>query len=309
MKKYILIILALSLSLFGCSSIEKVVEREDLEKKVQDREDKESSIETQNDVEEKEISEDIEEFEDMSEESEEKEDIVQTYDRQARIDAYQELNPSMSYEECVKRVYMNLDCDPYTNVTEIEDVNSVTMLVNKYNGLPSLYSPTDLVEVLGGGQVRMVAAEAFNALIEGCSEFGLSVSAWSAFRNYDYQNYLYTNGVINYGWDYAEQYWTHAGHSEHQTGLTIDVCLDWNYSDLNAARYNVHYSQFLEVLHEYGFILRYADDKQEYTLIAPESWHIRYVGVNLATYLYENNLSLDEYYGMVDAGFIQPVES
>lgn len=46
-----------------------------------------------------------------------------------------------------------------------------------------------------------------------------------------------------------------------------------------------------------GFILRYPDDKEDKTKIAPESWHLRYVGQDLATYLYKNNLALDEYYG------------
>ena len=44
-------------------------------------------------------------------------------------------------------------------------------------------------------------------------------------------------------------------------------------------------------------ILRYPDDKEDKTKIAPESWHLRYVGQDLATYLYKNNLALDEYYG------------
>ena len=51
-------------------------------------------------------------------------------------------------------------------------------------------------------------------------------------------------------------------------------------------------------MHKYGFIVRYPDDKEQYTLIAPESWHLRYVGKELATYLYENNLCLEEYYAL-----------
>lgn len=254
--------------------------------------------------------------------SEEKSDIQETvetktektndeqkvvYDRQDRIDAYQENNPNLSKEECIKRVYMNLDLEPYSQTTTVEDLDSYTMLVNKYSGLPSDYTPYDLVDINGGGMVREKVAEAFNELADACAQFDLSVTSWSAFRSYDTQYSLYHNGVANYGLEYAEIYWTHPGFSEHQTGLTIDVCLDYDRSDLDVARENPHYQEFLETLHEYGFILRYADDKTEYTQIAPESWHIRYVGKDLATYLYENNLCLDEYYGLVDAKLMEPI--
>ena len=73
--------------------------------------------------------------------------------------------------------------------------------------------------------------------------------------------------------------------------------MDNDCSDLDAVRYNSHYNWLLENMHTYGFILRYPDDKENKTKIAPESWHLRYVGVDLATYLYKNNLALDEYYG------------
>lgn len=56
--------------------------------------------------------------------------------------------------------------------------------------------------------------------------------------------------------------------------------------------------QFIESdAYKYGFILRYPQDKTEITNYNYEPWHIRYVGVELATYLYENNLTLEEYYG------------
>ena len=48
----------------------------------------------------------------------------------------------------------------------------------------------------------------------------------------------------------------------------------------------------------YGFILRYPENKEDITLYKFEPWHFRYVGVEVATYMYENNLCLEEYYAM-----------
>lgn len=228
---------------------------------------------------------------------------------QARVDAYMANNPDLSEEECVKRIYMNLDIEPYSQTDIVEDLDSLTMLVNKYHGLPSDYEPSDLTEITSSGEngyvaVRKTVADAFEELVVGASEIGLGVSACSAYRSYDYQAGLYNNGVANYGVEYADAYWTRPGFSEHQTGLSIDVRLDGDTSDLDAARYSANYDWFLEHLHDYGFILRYPDDKEVYTQISPESWHIRYVGKEMATYIYENNLCLDEYYGLKAEGKI-----
>ena len=234
-----------------------------------------------------------------------KEDVQDDLDEeiQNRLDAYMELNPDMSKEEALKRVKMNLDFEPYEVYEINEDLDSITMLVNKYNGLPQDYVPEDLIGVTSSGengivQMREEAAEAFEELIVGAADQGLIIEACSAFRDYNYQYNLYNNGLASGGQEYADTWWTRPGFSEHQTGLSADVRLDKNYSDLDAARYSQNYDWFLEHLHDYGFILRYPDDKQEYTLISPESWHIRYVGRELANELYEKNLSLDEWYGL-----------
>ena len=197
--------------------------------------------------------------------------------------------------------YVDQSGDPYTNTVTVSNLNDIDILVNKYSGLPSDYTPSDLVTVSNSGehnaQMRAPAAQAFEQMVAAASQQGFILNACSAFRSYDYQSGLYYNGVNGYGVEYADRYWTRPGFSEHQTGLAVDIRMDNDTSDLDAVRYNSHYPWLLKHMHEYGFILRYPDDKEDKTKIAPESWHLRYVGVDLATYLYENNLSLDEYYG------------
>jgi len=195
--------------------------------------------------------------------------------------------------------------DPYENKVTVSDLDSIYILVNKYSGLPEDYEPSDLVQVPSSGEnenvrMRKEAAEAFEKLIEAASNEGFILNACSAYRSYAYQTDLFNNGAASYGEEYADRYWTRPGFSEHQSGLAVDIRMDNDCSDLDAVRYNSHYNWLLENMHTYGFILRYPDDKEDKTKIAPESWHLRYVGVDLATYLYENNLTLDEYYGAIN---------
>ena len=197
---------------------------------------------------------------------------------------------------------INQSGDPYENTVTVSDLDSIYILVNKYSGLPADYEPSDLVQVPSSGEnenvrMRKEAAEAFEKLIEAASNEGFILNACSAYRSYAYQTDLFNSGAASNGEEYADRYWTRPGYSEHQSGLAVDIRMDNDCSDLDAVRYNSHYDWLLENMHRYGFILRYPDDKEDKTKIAPESWHLRYVGQDLATYLYKNNLALDEYYG------------
>ncbi len=220
-----------------------------------------------------------------------------------REQAYAKKNPKLSEQQVILEVAMNLDKEPYKDIETIKKPESITALVNKYYTLPADYVPQDLVSVPSSGehgdvQMRKEAAEAFQQLVEVCRQNGLILNACSTYRSYEDQKQLFENGKNNRGEDYADSYWTRAGSSEHQTGLAVDIRLDNDTSDLDAVRKNPKYSWFLEQLHEYGFILRYPEDKQKYTLIAPESWHLRYVGKETATEIYKEQLCLEEYYAL-----------
>lgn len=219
-----------------------------------------------------------------------------------RVLAYRKKNPKLSQAETVKRVKMNLDYEPYTHTKTVSDLDTMTMLVNKYNRLPADYEPKDLIEVTNSGEneakMRKEAADAFEAFVDAAAGQDIELSACSAYRSYSYQEELYNNGVASRGKDYADSYWTRPGFSEHQTGLAVDIRLDGNTGDLDAPRHSKNYPWLKTNAHKYGFVIRYPDNKKVYTLIEPESWHLRYVGKKLAVYLYDNHLTLDEYYGM-----------
>ncbi len=119
----------------------------------------------------------------------------------------------------------------------------------------------------------------------------------SGFRSYQEQRELWESSLSENGREFTEQYVARPLHSEHQTGLAVDVGLNVEEIDfirpyfpdegkcrafrLNAAKY--------------GFILRYPADKVHITRISHEPWHFRYVGVPHAEIMEQNGLTLEEY--------------
>lgn len=125
----------------------------------------------------------------------------------------------------------------------------------------------------------------------GTNETGIS----SAWRSYEYQENLWDEINDEYGSDYASKYAARPGYSEHHTGLALDLGIfydDGSYGQFSDSR-NAEW--MAKNCCKYGFIRRYAEDKTEITGIANEDWHFRYVGIPHATYMYENNLCLEEY--------------
>ncbi|MBR6873792.1 MAG: M15 family metallopeptidase [Ruminococcus sp.] len=158
------------------------------------------------------------------------------------------------------------------------------LIVNKTYSLPSTY---------GWGLTNETQA-AFNEMQQGARADGLSIWICSGFRNYAYQNQLYWNYVARDGsqWS-ADMYSARAGHSEHQSGLAIDVNQASRYFNGSAV------AQWLEKnCWKYGFIIRYPYGKEDKTGYNYESWHVRYVGKEKARRLTESGLCIEEYYGL-----------
>lgn len=118
----------------------------------------------------------------------------------------------------------------------------------------------------------------------------------SADRTYEFQEALYGSRVDQYGEEYAGLYVAMPGHSEHHTGLALDLAVytdgghGYTFNDIT------DYPKWLQAnAHKYGFIERYQADKTPITKIAYENWHYRYVGKPHAFYINANNLCLEEY--------------
>ena len=159
------------------------------------------------------------------------------------------------------------------------------LIANKQISLPEDYDPGMLPET----------AEAFKQLQAAAAEEGLNIYQGSGYRNYQYQITVYNSLVKTYGEEYANKISAKPGHSEHQTGYTVDC------NSINASFIDTPEGQWLDQhCHEYGFIIRYPEGKEAITGYEYECWHIRYVGVEMATEIYEQGLTLEEYLDVLD---------
>ena len=95
----------------------------------------------------------------------------------------------------------------------------------------------------------------------------------------------------------AKKWIAEPGTSEHHTGLAMDI-IDLDYQILDEKQAQTDTQQWLmEHCWEYGFILRYPEEKKEITHIDSESWHYRYVGKEHAKKMHDAGLCLEEYVG------------
>lgn len=187
----------------------------------------------------------------------------------------------------------------YKNIKDIDNPENFLVLVNKNNKLDSSYVPNDLEKIsleyaTDDKYLRKEAKEHFEKLSHDAKELGYKIIAVSAYRDYDYQNNLFEGYKLEKGLEYALQCSARPGHSEHQTGLAVDVMGSNN--DYDEFENALEFKWMKENAHKYGFILRYPKGKENITGFKYEPWHYRYVGLIASTKIYEENITLEEYY-------------
>lgn len=168
-------------------------------------------------------------------------------------------------------------------VSGITYINGI-MLVNKTHPIPADYNPG----------LNNQAYQAYLKLKADAESLGYDMPLLSGFRSYETQRGLYNRYVATYGQAEADTFSARPGTSEHQTGLAMDVGMieDW-YGDTAAGQW------LAANCHKYGFIIRYPQGKQHITGYKYEPWHIRYLGVDVATAVYNSGLTLEEYLGAI----------
>lgn len=191
-----------------------------------------------------------------------------------------------------------LENDFYKDITAIYNPTSYDFLVNKNKRLTSNYIPNDL-EVIDikyackDKYLRHKARINFEKMAKDAKKEGLNIIAVSTYRSYKYQEKLYNNYVLDKGFYYADMASARAGHSEHQTGLAVDIAnKSLDYDNFESTK---EFIWMKNNAHKYGFILRYPKASFHTTGFKYEPWHYRYVGIDVATYIYDNNLTLEEY--------------
>ena len=194
----------------------------------------------------------------------------------------------------------------YQNVITVSNPDSMLVLVNKNYALSEDYEPSDLVlpNVLSTDYnqnqniyLRKEAAMYLEQLFYAAqNEAGLTLLARSGYRSYQTQISLYDRYVSQNGTEKADTFSARAGHSEHQTGLAMDVTADSvNRQLVTDFGLTPEGIWLKENAHRFGYIIRYLEGREDETGYQYEPWHIRYVGVEAATEIYENNWILEQY--------------
>lgn len=187
------------------------------------------------------------------------------------------------------------------------DPTSYTVLVNKEYPMPEDYVPEDLTipDVLYSysgiyekSYMRSIAARAIEEMFaEAKKKKKFELKVVSAYRSYARQKAIYENNINTRGEEKTKMVSAKPGCSEHQTGLAIDVSSDTVDCTIEESFASCPEGKWLaKNCQKFGFIIRYPKGKSDVTGYSYEPWHLRYVGVNLAKYIYKKNLTLEEYY-------------
>lgn len=215
----------------------------------------------------------------------------------SRYQRYLSVQTEKGYELVQLFEWVNTERDRpfYTEIQTSDPGLGNLILVNKYHSLSRDFVPSDLQSISPYGNVKlsMDAAEAFKQLASDAKDEGYTIVGISGYRSYQTQATLYQRYVNKDGRVLADSYSARAGHSEHQTGLAIDVAS----KDPNILTFeqSTAFAWMLEHAHAYGFILRYPKGKEQITGYKYEPWHYRFVGVDLALEIKKSGMTFDEY--------------
>ena len=213
------------------------------------------------------------------------------------IERYQNYKDNTDYstDETVMNVEIGIDNNFYTNIIKTDTSKNELMLVNKYHILDKEYSPT-LVNVdskYGSGIADKTAYEYFKKMVDAAKKDNINIYSVSFYRSYDNQNTLYNGYVKRDGVKEADTYSARPGHSEHQTGLSVDINTSARSSKFEKTK---EYEWLINNSYKYGFILRYPENKSYITGYIYEPWHYRYVGIENAMIIFQEQLTYEEYY-------------
>jgi D-alanyl-D-alanine carboxypeptidase len=221
--------------------------------------------------------------------------------KEERYLVYKLDHPEKSWDEVFTHVGIGLDYAYYTKVHQIKHPDTLVVLVNKYRQLSKDYIPADLEAIdsrynEGELLLRHDARVAFEYMCNAAQQEGIRLKAISTYRSYHYQNLVYFKNYseeipIEVYQQERDRVSARAGHSEHQTGLAVDINeLEQSFEETEEAKW-----LFMNA-YKYGFILRYPKGKEKITGYDYEPWHYRYLGYELSKAVYYSGYTYDEFY-------------
>lgn len=205
---------------------------------------------------------------------------------------------SIKAQEIVELVNHNRDREFYTEPIATDVTQEELMLVNKYYMLDKDFV-VDVValDAAYGSSDVLVERETyknFQAMYDAALADGIQPYVTSGYRGYDEQEEVFASYLTDGGMEHALKYAAKPGFSEHQTGRALDIFAPGttlsSFAGTPTAKWLENHA------HEFGFILRYPLGKENLTGYSYEAWHYRYVGKDVAKYIFEHGITLEQYY-------------
>lgn len=213
------------------------------------------------------------------------------------------LDDVMEYDMTTVETEEIPQADGAVDISSFDKEDWKIMLINKQHPIPEEYEFT-LATIKGSMKCDERIIPELQQMMQEAKKDGVILVIRSPYRDYERQIYLFNRKVKGYmkkKMSYLESYRTTAqavtipGASEHQAGLALDITSD-SYSTLTQGFADTKAGEWLaEHSFEYGFILRYPEGKEDITGISFEPWHFRYVGKTAAKYMYDHELTLEEF--------------
>lgn len=228
--------------------------------------------------------------------------IQQKYFINDNLDAYLNYlkkDSKKSLQEVVSIINVGADKDWYEKPTKTDLSKEELMLVNKFNFLEKSYQPKDITEIAlsysyDGNSIKKEAYDAFTTMADKAEKEDINLIVSTSYRTYEQQEKTYNAIKQSSGTKSADQIAARPGFSEHQTGLALDIDTFDSYTgDFDQTE---AFRWLKKNAHKYGFILRYPKGKEDITGFKYEPWHFRFVGIDVATKIYNADITFDEYY-------------
>lgn len=205
--------------------------------------------------------------------------------------------------DAVFMVNINRDFKFYEKTSLANPDKGNLILVNKYFRVEDTFVPDNLVTIspkYSWGSGKQIKSEVYDAFIEMHTAAhneneNIYLMINLGYRSYEEQESLYNRYKSAENVKYADSITARPGHSEHQTGLALDI-FDYSNSNTSTFKNTEAYTWLKENAYKYGFILRYEEGKENITGFEVEDWHYRYVGKTVAKIIHDKDITFEEYY-------------
>jgi D-alanyl-D-alanine carboxypeptidase len=190
----------------------------------------------------------------------------------------------------------------------VNEASSSWAVVNKGRALPDSYTPSPLVTPsvplrlpadFPEMHTRQDAASALQSLFAAASRQNIKLMLGSGYRSYTAQAEIYNTSLANKGQAETGSSSARPGHSEHQTGLAVDVEPTNRSCEFELCFAQTPEGRWVSAnAYKYGFIVRYKEGTENLTGYEYEPWHIRYVGIALAKQIHQSNKTLEQFFNL-----------